>query len=131
MSDVTYRWIDGPTCSDADWERIDSILATRGWMSLARSTSKILVAEHGDKLLGFSVLQMTPQVGPLFVAPSARGSGVAEDLSDQMLDFLVSIQARGWFVVADSPFVSKICDERGMTKLQSPVYVAGGMGGGQ
>ena len=123
---VTYRWIEGATASDEDWDRIEYILATRGWASLNRNTSRIRVAERGDKLVAFYVLQMFPHAEPMWVAPAERSSGVADALADDMLHFLTEIRARGWMIVADSKFAEKMCEARGMRKLQSPVYVMGG-----
>ena len=125
MNDVSYRWVDGITASDADWDRIEAILAARGWMSLNRPTTRILLAEDAEgKLAGFSILQMVPHLEPLWVAPSQRASGLAESLADQMVDFMVSIQARGWMVVAESPFAARLCEREGMVKVEVPVYVA-------
>jgi GNAT superfamily N-acetyltransferase len=121
--DVTFRWIDGPVASQEDWDRIESILATRGWMSLARETSRILVAEHDGELKGFVVLQLVPHTEPLWVAPDARGTGLAESLADQMMEFLVSIHARGWMVVADNPFAARLCEDRKYKRVEAPVYV--------
>lgn len=123
---MRYRWIDGFNATDAEWNRIEDLLASRGWSSLTRSTSRILVAEDDDgELMGFLVLQLYPHTEPLWVRPSARGTDVAAELSNRMVDFLIEIKARGWMVIADSPFAAKLCEERGMRKLEKPVYVAG------
>lgn len=130
MEKIAYRWVDGPTATDAEWDRIESLLAARGWASLNRPTSRILLAEDAaGELLGFEVFQMIPYVGPLWVRPSARGTGLAEDLSDRMLDFMAEIQARGWLVTAESAYAEKICVDRGMTKVETPVYVMAPFGG--
>lgn len=122
--EVRYRWIDGPTATDAEWSRIDEILATRGWSSLNRQTSRIRVAEEetSGKLLGFLVLQLFPHVEPLFVAPSARGSGIAERLADDMVKFLGEVQVRGFELTADSPHAVKLAKDRGLMKVDAPVY---------
>jgi hypothetical protein len=128
MDNVTYRWVDGPTASDADWEKIESVLASRGWMSLNRNMSRILIAER-DGVMAFHVFQFLPFCGPLFVPPSMRGTGVAEELANRMVDFLAESEARGWVVVADSPHAAKLCEDRGMTEIESPVYVMPNPGG--
>ena len=123
--EVTYRWIDGPTATQEEWDRFEDILVARGWMSLNRPTSRVLVAEdeHGD-LLGFFVMQLVPHTEPLWVRPSKRGSEIAEILADKMLTFMLEVQARGWMLVADNPIVAKMSEQRGMTRVESPVYVA-------
>jgi acetyltransferase (GNAT) family protein len=124
MSDaITRRWIDGHSATKEEWNAIEEFLAARGWMSLSRETTpRIRVAERDGKIVGFMVLQMTPQCGPLYVTPKERGTGLAEELADDMFDFLVEAKARGWFVVADSPHVPKMCEARKMRKLESPIY---------
>jgi len=130
MSEITYRWVDGRDASEEDWERVESLLAAKGWMSLNQSTSRILMAEDASgTLLGFHVFQLIPYCGPLYVKPSARGTGVAEELADKMLTFLIDVQARGWLVTAESAHAEKLCVERGMKRVESPVYVMMDPGG--
>jgi hypothetical protein len=120
---VTYRWVDGITASPAEWDRIESLLAARGFMSLNRqSTIRILIAEVDGALVGFNVLQFIPHVGPQFVIPSQRGTGISDELADRMLEFLVEHEARGWVVVADNPISARLCRSRGMAQIQSPVF---------
>lgn len=121
-SDVQYRWLDGPMASQEDWDRIELLLSTRGWMSLNRLTSRILIAEREGQLVGFHVFQLVPSAGPLWVKPSDRGSGVAEHLADEMLAFFAETCARGWMVVATNPSSAKLCETRGMHLIKSPVY---------
>jgi hypothetical protein len=41
-----------------------------------------------------------------------------------MVEFLTDAKARGWIVIADSPEAKKLCEDRGMTRVKSPVYIA-------
>jgi hypothetical protein len=127
--DICFEWIDGPDnergtrpATKAEWDEIDEICAQRGWMSLNRTLTRILVAKRGDQIVGFHVMQLVPHAEPLYVDPKERGTELAALLADQMMEFLVGVQARGWFVVADSPFAKRLCEDRGMTKIKSPVY---------
>ena len=128
VTEVTFQWIDGPDgdgpqpATQAEWDAIDEVCAARGWMSLNRMLTRILVAKRGDEIVGFHVLQLIPHVEPLYVAPSERGTELAAQLADQMVAHLVDVKARGWLVVADSPFAEQLCKERGMKKLKAPVY---------
>lgn len=126
---VSLRWVDGPTASTEDWDAIEQALVERGWMSLNRQTSRILIAESEGKMVGFHVFQFVPFCGPLYVNRKFRGSGLAETLADQMQDFLVDHQARGWIATAESPHAEKLCEARGMERLPSPVYVMVNPGG--
>jgi hypothetical protein len=125
---ITTRWVDGPTCSDTEWTeaiyKIESIMSTRGWMSLNRYTSRIRVAEDEEgNLKGFFVFQFLPSCGPMWVAPSERGSGLADELADDMQSFLEESKARGWIIICDNPVAAKMCQAREMKKVESPVYV--------
>lgn len=126
--DVKFTWIDGPSCTDDQWDAFDMLLATRGWTSLNRQTTRVLMA-HDPKtgeILGFNVLQLFPYVGPLYVKPSARGTGVAEDLVDKMMLFLAEVQAKGFLVIAQSPHTEAMCKKLGMQQAEAPVYMMGG-----
>ena len=128
MSDVTYRWLDGPMCTDEDWARVDTVLAKRGWSPLNREMSRIYVAEADGEIIGMSVLQMLPFAGPLVVEKGYRGTGIADKLAADSIGYLIDCQARGWFVVADSPHVPRLCEKHGMHKVTSPVYITSGVG---
>jgi hypothetical protein len=125
MTDASYRWINGIDATDEEWNRIDAILNVRGWMSLNRLTSRILAAEDTDgELLGMFVLQWIPHTEPLWVLPSRRGGEIANELADRMQKFLIGAEARGWMLQADNPTVAKMAEDRGMVRVESPVYIA-------
>jgi len=123
MSNITYRWIDGPFADDADWQRVADIIAIRGWAPLVRELSRVLVAEADGKLVGFFPLRWLPHVDGLWVTPSARGSEVAETLVDVMKEFLDEAGATGYMAVAENPLAAKMCEARGMVRITDPVYV--------
>ena len=118
---ISYRWIDGDELSI-----LEPVMSAKGWVPLNYPTSRALCAFHGEKLVGFVVLQLYPHTEPLYVEPQYRGVGIAEELADQMVAFINSIRARGVMVVADHPSVIELCESRGWTKLDHPVYVMRG-----
>lgn len=122
-NEITFRWINGFEASQEDWDRIENIMLARGWMKLNPNTSRILVAEKDGAIAGFVCLQLVPHVEPLFVAPSFRGTGLAETLSDKLIAFMHESAARGWMAVASDSTVAKLCEKQGMHKIESPVYV--------
>jgi hypothetical protein len=126
MSEPTYRWIDGPTATEAEWDEIELVLAARGWMSLNRPTSRILLCEVDGKLGGFFVFQLIPHAGPFYVRPTLRGTEVAQELASRMSQFFAETNARGVIIVADNPVSAKMCEERHMLRVPSPVYVLPG-----
>ncbi len=122
--DVQFRWVKGWEATDDEWNRVESIVEARGWMTLNKNTTRILLAETAVGVLaGFLVLQAVPHAEPMFVAPSFRGSGVAEELSERMQAFMAEVKIRGWMVVAETPFAEKLCEAGGMTRVDKPVYV--------
>src|SRR5882724_308171 len=125
---VTYRWLHGLTCSQEDWDKLDSILSVRRWMALSRDYSRILVAEQNEEM-AFCVFQGLPYCGPLFVPPKMRGTGIAQKLANDMIDTLLKNDARGWMAVAESPHAVKMCEARGMVKVDKPVYMMPYTGG--
>jgi hypothetical protein len=127
--EVSYRWVDNSTISQEDWDKVESILASRGWMSLNRNTPiRILIAEQGRKM-AFFIFQWLPYCGPMFVPPSLRGTGVAKELATKMVEFLLESQARGWVATAESEHAAKLCEKFGMSLLETPVYVMPSPGG--
>jgi GNAT superfamily N-acetyltransferase len=125
MSDeVTFRWIDGHSATQAEWDAIDLKLASRGWMSLSREFSRIRVAERSGKIVGVYILQHVPHVEPLLVDRDERGTGVAEQLANDMQEFLTEAHARGYMAVCEHPIAVRMCQERGMVKVPYPVYVS-------
>lgn len=126
---IVTRWIDGPTATQEDWDAIEQALASRGWMSLNRATSRILVKEDAGKIVAFHVFQLVPFCGPLYVEPEYRGTSLAAELADEMLTFLVETHARGWIAAAANRHSEKMCEARGMTKIDKPVYAMMNPGG--
>jgi hypothetical protein len=126
--DVTFRWVSGLNASEEEWNRLDAMLAEHGWASLNRATSRVLVAESNGEM-AFIAFQMVPYVGPLYVPRSMRGDGVAVELADKMMTFLIENDTRGWMAVAESPHTAKLCENRGMQRVPAPVYVLPDFGG--
>lgn len=117
---LTYHWLEGD-----ELEILEPILAARGWTSLNGKVARAIGAfDETGKLVGFQVLQLFPMVGPLYVEPLSRGTGIASELTERMRTFLVNAQARGWMVIADAPFTAQLCEAHGMRKVESPVYLA-------
>lgn len=121
--DVAFRWIDFEHGSDEDWARIEELLAVRGWQSLNRRTSRVLLAESAQGgLVAFLVFQLVGYCGPLFTIPSRRGTGIAGELADRMFQFLGECGARGWIATAESPHAAQLMERYGMVKMTEPVY---------
>jgi hypothetical protein len=93
-----------------------------------RDTSRIYLAEQDGQIVGISCLQLMPFVGPLWLDKRLRGNGMADKLADDTIQSLLDMKARGWFIVASSPHVPKMCERHGMQRVESPVYITTGTG---
>lgn len=125
---MKYRWLEHSPEDEPDWKRVEEILKFRGWMSLNRPTSRVLIAEDMEQhLAGFICFQLIPYVGPIWLHPAERGSGIAEEMARQMWEFLLSVHARGWMAGAESVHTEKLCEKFGMTKIEHPMFVVVGM----
>ena len=121
---MEFRWVTGQEMIDI----LQPIIERNGWTPLNPVTARALIATEadGDLLCGFSIVQLFPHAEPMWVTKELRGSGLAEELADRMRAYLAEVGARGYMVIADSPFAEKLCKERGMTRVVSPVYMMGG-----
>lgn len=123
-AEVTYRWVNGRDASDQDWGRVHDIIVARGWMPLNRATCCLLLVEDAmGNLLGFMPFQMIPFTGPLWLHPSVRGEGIADEMATRMEEFLTGADARGWLSICESPHAERICQQHHMTRVDEPVYI--------
>jgi hypothetical protein len=124
MPDIEYRWLQGK-----DLDLLEPTMAERGWTALNPNTARAIAAfdkSNGDRLVGFLVLQLFPHLEPMFVEKELRGhqgGEIALSLLAHMREFLDEIKIRGFMCVADSAVIEGLCKERGMRKVDSPVYV--------
>lgn len=119
--ELTYRWLEGE-----DLKQLEPMLEARGHMSLNNALARALCVfdkDNNDKIIAFHVLQHIPHAEPLYVDKEYRGTGIAEDLADRMVAFLKSCDARGFMVVADNPASVKLCEQFGMRRVESPVFI--------
>ncbi len=118
---ITYKWLDKEQLT-----ALDPIMQQRNLPSLNQEVSRVLAAYDGDKLIGFLVLQLMPHMEPLWVDPKYRGGGtdsIANILVNKMFEFVAECNIRGFFCVADSNVVEKMCIERGLIQVTSPVFI--------
>jgi hypothetical protein len=119
---ITYRDTDGLSATQEEWDALEKVLSTRGWMSLNRNTTPcISLATDAQGLAGFFVCQFVCHAGPLWVRPRLRGTDVPFKLASHMYDMISG--SRGVVIVADSPWTMKMCEMAKMKRVESPVYV--------
>lgn len=118
LINVAYRWLAG-----SELDVLDPILAARGWSSLNKPMTRALVAyDEGDKIVGFLILKLVLHTEPAYVDQEWRGSGLVEELADQVHDTIGNVPPGGVWLVADSPFSAKLAEKHGLSIVESPVY---------
>ncbi len=116
LAALDTRWLDGD-----DLDVLAPLVAARGWMPLNKALTRALATFDGEKVVGFSVFQATPMVS-LWVDEAYRGTGMASNLTRDMVAFLYSVNAVGVYVVADNPHAETLAKANGMVRVESPVY---------
>lgn len=119
---MTYRWLDGDELA-----MLDPIIASRSWTPINRKCARALIAEESGELRGFLIVRLVEHTEPLWVAPDSRGGEmqIASELSRKMAEYLRSHNVRGWMAQCDSPYAVELCEQNGMTRIESPVYKGG------
>ena len=115
---MEFKWIVGD-----DLEVLDVVLESKELPSLNPEVCRALGAYDVDTLAGFIIVQVFPHLEPLWVDKKYRGTDIAAELVDNAIGYLRENSVRGFISIADSPIVAKMCEERGMVKIESPVYL--------
>lgn len=116
-------WLYGAEMTVDEWAIINEQLAKRGWGPFVRETTRIFfVQDDNGKLAGFGAVQFIPHAEPVWVDPVYRGTGLAEEIADEVVGFLSDAKV-GFVAAVDNPHARKLCERHGMTLLQKAVYV--------
>lgn len=92
---------------------IPTIKEQLGWdVPYPKMTSAEICIVDG-KIIGLSLVSLQPSMGPLWVAPNYRGTGVAEHLADRSIQTAQQAGMKQYVVQTKSDTVRKICRERG------------------
>lgn len=110
-------WVSG-----SDVHMLDDIIAKEGWTPLNPDLSYAYVVKEDGEIIGFTILQMIAHCGPQYVNPINRGNGITEDMARAVIEKARDVGLKGFMVIADSPYTSKLCDEFGLEKINNPTY---------
>lgn len=106
-------------------EHVNPVMAAKGWAELNLESCRVLAAidEVDGHIIEFMVIQLFPLLGPMLRIDEAKDSGAtSRALAQQMYDYLLTENARGFLAIAESPFTKRICERFGMEPLDYPVY---------
>jgi hypothetical protein len=116
-SGIGFRWLD----REELWQ-LEPLIQSRGWTPLNENMSRVIAAFDGDNLIGFCAFQCIPHVEPLWVDIQHRGTGLAEVLVGQMVDFLYTVAAPAAYIIAENPASELLAQQHGMERVKHPVY---------
>lgn len=132
-ADITYRWLIAD--DDIYLDAVETTVRAMGWTplpdrSLLDRTYRVFGAfvytdTHQNLLVGFLIVQLIPHTEPLYVTPRYRGSDIARELSSHVFSYMLQSSTRGFMVVADNPIAVQLCEQLGLRKVDSPVYIGG------
>jgi hypothetical protein len=129
---MKYEWLTEDQIS----ELVNPVLKGRGYAELGFAgqcecgrplpTARVLGAflDSGELIETFT-LQMMPFLGPLLKHDAnLRDSGeVSRQMVAIMYDFLISVKARDFLVIANSPVSRRLCERFSMKKVECPVFM--------
>ena len=123
---MTIRWLE---LSEVE-TLVNPVLKSRGYAELnlneVSPTCRVLGAflEDGYLVESFA-FQLYPVLGPLLRHDnSIRDSGeTSRQLASVMHEFLTSVDARDFLVIANSPISERLCERFGMKVVETPVYM--------
>lgn len=117
ITGLEFRWLQGD-----DLDQLEPTIRARGWVPLNKAMSRVLAVYDGERIVGWIAFNMIPHVEPLFIEPEYRGSGIAEQLAEGMVNWLYAVEAPAAYIVADSPASQRLAEAHGMERVTSPVY---------
>lgn len=93
---------------------IPTIKEQLGWdVPYPKMTSAEICIVDG-KIIGLSLVHLQPSLGPHWVAPNYRGTGVSEHLADRAQATIENAGFKQYVVQTESEYVKKLCLDRGM-----------------
>jgi len=117
MDGIEFRWIEGEAL-----KVLESSLTANGWTVLNPALARALVAYDGEKIAGYACFSCIPHINALFLSVEYRGKGLAEAMTDQLVQFLYEVNAPEAFIVASSPHAEQLALKYGMERVTHPVY---------
>jgi predicted N-acetyltransferase YhbS len=98
------------------------LLKENGWGLPYPDQATAVVGEYQGKIVAFVVLQMLPMVGPVWVEPSWRGSGLAEGIVKELVKRMIENGKEACIAIAQNPFTEHFCRVLGMTEVDGKLF---------
>jgi GNAT superfamily N-acetyltransferase len=123
MENVEIRELHGEEALEA----IRPFLVSRKWRVPPVGMLAAKVAFEGDKVVGFAVYQLVPHTEPILVLPSHRGTGLAAELSRQIVEFARKVGG-GLMCISTSSIVDDLAIDNGLSPIRGTTVWQDGLG---
>jgi len=95
---------------------LPAIKEVLGWDIPYPKMSSAEIAIADGRIIGVSIVHLQPTIGPMWVAPNYRGTGVAEHIADRTKATADGAGFKQCVVQTQSEYVKKLCKDRGMVE---------------
>lgn len=121
LSKVTKTWLGGD-----ELDILDPFIKARNWQPLNKALTRVRVAfDEQNRVVGFYCVKLLPHPEPIFVDPEWRGTGLAEDLAQDVHKALADTPAGGVWFTAENPVSAQMAERHGLVQVKYPVYTNG------
>lgn len=114
---VELRWLQFD-----DILKLKDIFVAQGWVIPNTQFARFLVGFDGDRIVSMIGFEMKPMIGPMWLDEEYRGNGLAEEMTDTMVEWLYEVNCPEAFMVGRSPHSAKLAEKHGMVKLPYATY---------
>jgi hypothetical protein len=118
IEDVQYRVLEAH-----ESDRLMPLLKEQGWGLPYPAQASAVIGEYQGKIVAFAVLQGLPMVGPLWVEPSWRGTGLAEGVTRELVKKMLANGTGACIAVAQNPFTEHLCRVLGMKQVEGKLFM--------
>jgi predicted N-acetyltransferase YhbS len=102
--------------------RLMPLLKEQGWGVPYPSQAAAIVGEYQGQIVAFVVLQMLPMVGPLWVEPAWRGSGLAEGITRELVKHMLANGTGACIAIANNEHTEHLCRVLGMSEEPGKLF---------
>ena len=122
-ADAQHETVHYRVVQDSEIALLKPLFDKLGWPLPDPDMAKVIVAQAGlgsdGVILGFGVVQFVTHAEPIWVHPSARGTGIAEEVMAQVVNYIERDCHIKRYVVAakDGSFGARLAESNGMRPM--------------
>ena len=102
------------------WAELAPVFEAEGISLPCPEMARILVAQEGDKTIGFLVIQLQPHLEPLYVIPEYRNQGIAQALAKAAVQLFVP--GASFFAFSPREGIDHLAEQAGLDALPWKIY---------